>query len=202
MSAEGGEGGVPVDQALMEYWRDTEHNPQKMWDSYLAEHRLNAIHTVARLDVNSVYEIGCGAGPNLRLLRERFPKMLLAGGELHKGHREFANQHFPVEHLELPTLPDLHQYDCVLSKYTLAYVRGVSSVLKGLYEQGVKYLVLIEPSAHSHPFWSPGFYEGHAMGSYVHDYRTLGHEAGWKTLWRWPITPHVQGLNVVLVMER
>src|SRR5688572_22982158 len=172
-----------------------------MWDSWQAEHRQSVIQAIARLDVHSVYEIGCGAGPNLRLLRERYPKMLLTGGELHKGHREFANQHFPVEHLELPEIPK-GTYDCILSLYTLAYVENVAPVLRGLYDNGNKYLVLIEPSAHAHPFWAAGFYEGHALPSFVHDYRTLGEQAGWRTLWRWPITPHIQGLNVVLVMER
>jgi SAM-dependent methyltransferase len=192
-----------ITDALTQYWRDTEHDPQKMWDSWQAEHRQSVIQAIARLDVHSVYEIGCGAGPNLRLLRERYPKMLLAGGELSRRHQEFANQHFPVDNLQLPVLPPLlGKFDCVLSMYAMAYIEDVPAVLRGLYEQGVKYMVIVEPSSRAFPFWDSGFYEGHAMGCYVHDYKTLAEQAGWRVLWRWPITPHIQGLNVCMVLER
>jgi hypothetical protein len=187
---------------LTQYWVETQHDSQRMWDSWKDPQREHLIQAVSRLDIHSLYEMGCGAGPNLRLLRERYPKMLLAGGELSLGHQEFANRHFPVDNLKLPVLPSLGRFDCVLSMYTLAYVEEAGQVLDGLYKQGVKYLVLIEPSANAYPFWTPGFYEGHAMGSFVHDYKVLGEQAGWRVLWRWPITPHIQGLNVTLVLER
>jgi hypothetical protein len=188
--------------ALTQYWVETQHDPQRMWDSWRDPQREHVIQTVSRLDIHSLYEIGCGAGPNLRLLRERYPKMLLAGGELSRIHQEFANQHFPVDNLQLPFLRDLSTFDCVLSMYTLAYVEEAGQVLDGLHKQGVKYLILIEPSANAYPFWTPGFYEGHAMGSFVHDYKVLAEQAGWRVLWRWPITPHIQGLNVCMVLEQ
>lgn len=174
-----------------------------MWDSWKAPHREQVSAAVGLLNVGTVYELGCGSGPNLRLLRERYPKMFLAGCEPNPGFREHARQHFPVDDFMLPEVPQ-KSFDLVFTCYALAYIDREAALitLTRVHGHGTQYMILIEPSAYVTPFGPPGLYEGHAMPSFVHDYSRLAEQAGWKVEWRWPIVPPHQGLNATLVLSR
>lgn len=186
---------------LTEFWVDQTRDAAAMWDSWKDPHRGQVLQAIRLLDVGTVYEIGCGSGPNLRLLRDYFPKLYLAGSEPNKGLREHCQKYFPCDDLTLPVV-SMKSYDCVLSMYTLAYVADAGVVLESLLDAGNKHLILIEPTAGFYPFEKPGLYNGHAMTSYAHDYKELAQEAGWNIEWRWPIVPHYQGLNCVLILTR
>lgn len=176
-----------------------------MWDSWKDPHREQVLYALAQLypKISSVYELGAGSGPNLRLIRDVHPSLNLSGCEPNDGLREFAKtQDLNLEFAVLPALIPPFDWDVVLSVYTLAYVQDAYYVLNQLHKQHNKHLILIEPTANVHPFGAPGLYEGHAMMSYVHPYQALAESAGWKTMWRWPIVPHHQGLNCVLVLAR
>ena len=186
---------------LTEFWVNQPRDAVKMWDSWKDQHRAQILQAIRLLDVGTVYEIGCGSGPNLRLLRDYFPKMFLSGSEPNTDLRNHCSKYFPCDDLTLPDVPN-KSFDCVLSVYTLAYVENVGKILWDLYNAGNKYLVLVEPTAGFHPFDKPGLYQGHAMPSYVHDYLALSKDAGWSVQWRWPIIPHYQGLNCTLILTR
>lgn len=186
---------------LTEFWVDQTRDAVAMWDSWKDPHRSQLMLAIRLLDVGTLHEIGCGSGPNLRLLRDTFSKMYLSGSEPNKSLREHCQKYFPCDDITLPDTP-WKSYDCVLSFYALAYVERAGDVLRDLYDRGNKHMVIIEPSAGFHPFQQPGLYQGHAMTSYVHDYAQLASWAGWSVLWRWPIIPHYQGLNCVLILTR
>ena len=186
---------------LTEFWVDQPRDAVKMWDSWKDPHRGQVLQAIRLLDIGTLYEIGCGSGPNLRLLRDYFSKMYLAGSEPNQSLRDHCRKYFPCDDLTLPEIPT-KSYDCVLSVYTLAYVENIEPVFSGFYDNGTKYMVLVEPSAGIYPFDKPGLYQGHAMTSYVHDYPRLAGYHGWKIEYRWPIIPHYQGLNCTLILTR
>ena len=187
---------------LTQFWLDRPHDAQKMWDSYRDPHRQQLLVALSLLGyVDTLHELGCGSGPNLRLVREVFPKIQLFGSEPNAELREFAERNFLVTASQLPDV-DVSSCDVVLSMYTLAYVKDAKVVLEKLWDNANRLLVLIEPMAGIDPFEKPGLYQGHAMPSYVHDYVGLAETIGWRVLWRWPIIPHHQGLNCVLILSR
>src|SRR6185295_1961750 len=100
----------------------------------------------------------------------------------------------------LPALP-ISTWDVTISCYTMAYVDAeiVGAVLRNVRSPR---MVIMEPTARIAPFGEPGTYTGPAMPCYVHDYMELARAAGWQALWRWPLYPHHQCLNVVLTLER
>jgi hypothetical protein len=83
----------------------------------------------------------------------------------------------------------------------MAYV-DEPTVRQTLEDMRARNFIILEPTAGVAPFGAPGIYTGHAMNSYVHDYYSLARATGWNVLWRWPLYPHHQGLNVVLTLER
>ena len=189
-------------KALTDFWLG-ERNAETMWASWEAPHRKQILGALSCLPtVQSVYELGCGAGPNLRLIARARPDLKVGGSEPNEGLAAWASEHLGVtiDQAPLPVVPSA-PWDVTVSCYTMAYVDG-DTARQTLRDIQSRYLVIFEPTAHVAPFGPPGLYEGHAMLSYVHDYLALGIDTGWTPLWRWPFYPHHQGLNVVLILER
>lgn len=188
---------------LTEFWLDTDRDAAKMWASWEDKHRVQILTALACIPpFRSVYELGCGAGPNLRRIIHARPGVIVGGSEPNEGLARWASEHLnvPIERDPLPALP-VTSWDVTISCYTMAYVDDVT-VRQVLEDVRSPRMVIMEPTALIAPFGAPGVYSGHAMPCYVHDYYTLAQEAGWNVLWRWPLYPHVQGLNVVLTLER
>ena len=76
------------------------HIYQKEWTKTSLEskdlpHREHITSIIASFDsVQSVLEIGCAAGPNLRLLREKLPSAYLSGIDINKQAIKVANNYF------------------------------------------------------------------------------------------------------------
>ena len=176
---------------------------QAMWDSWQAAHRPN-VELAFRLlpKVESVYEVGCGSGPNLRLLREKFPHMRLGGSEPHDALREFAAEHLglAIDSDELPHTPS--GWDVLLTCFTMAYVTAEKAA-ETFQRAQHRYAVILEPGAYMVPFAHPAMYRREKkLPLYAHDYPNILKNAGWYIIWRWPIVPHHQGLNHLIVAER
>ena len=187
---------------LTEFWLGTERNAETMWDSWKDIHRSKVLLALSCIPAfESLYELGCGSGPNLRLIHEARPGVALGGSEPNVGLAAWASEHLGVT-IDLWALPDVPEspWDVFLSCYAMAYV-DEETVQHVLTHATSKHFVIIEPTAHVLPFEAPGLYTGHAMPCYVHDYQKLA-EPHWRTLWRWPLYPHHQGLNCVLILER
>lgn len=189
---------------LTEYWVDTERDAERMWQSWEDKHRTQILTALTCIPAfRSVYELGCGAGPNLRRIVHARPGVIVGGSEPNIGLAAWASEHLgvPIEVVEMPLLPP-STWDVTLSCYSMAYVneQTVKDVLASVRSRN---FIILEPTAGVVPFAAPGLYTGHAgVHSYAHDYQSLAESAGWRTLWRWPLYPHVMGLNVVLTLER
>lgn len=194
---------------LTQWWKDHQDTarPQRMWDAWQQPHRQMvevALHCLPL--VESVYEVGCGSGPNLRRLRAMFPSALrLGGSEPCESLAAWASEHLgiPIAQTALPDVPS-GPWDVVLSVYTMAYCEPdtVAAVLDKL--QGVaKYLVLLEPTADCPPFGAAGLYVRAPGGlpEWAHDYPDLA-GPGWTTLWKWPLLPPTDGCNALTILTR
>jgi hypothetical protein len=127
----------------------------------------------------------------------------VGGFEPNVGFATWAREHLDgarIDVAEFPHVPGT-DWDVALSCYALAYA-DPDVVRETLEKLGPRTLVLIEPTAYVQPYHTPGLYGHVAMPHYAHDYLTLLHDTGWRTLWRWPLYPHRHGLNVVTVAER
>lgn len=194
---------------LTNWWTDTykaKDSAEKMWESWQAPHRTMlrvALHLIPA--VESLYEIGCGAGPNLRRLQKDHCEVLrLGGSEPADGLRAWASEHLglTIDNLTLPDVPDT-PWESVLSCYALAYCDHdtAATTLQRL-RAVTKYLILMEPNAFVNPYQGPGTYSrGGALPEHVHDYPNLLRDTGWNMVWRWPMLPPTDGLNTVIVAE-
>lgn len=179
-----------------------------MWERWQDAHRAMIPMALEVLgNVTSLYELGCGSGPNLRLLKYMSPELTLGGSEPCVGSAAWASEHLGVhiDPFQLPEAPK-DRWDVFMTCYTLAYVEP-KDVTEALTPLDARALILVEPM-------------GDALGDPVglcqvtdrgvpvgvpewhHDYPALLAESGWRLTWRWPILPRVHGLNAILIAER
>lgn len=195
---------------LTNWWVQTHQAPssaQQMWESWEAPHRKHMVDALLTLpELESVYEVGCGSGPNLRLIKEIYCHPLrLGGADPSPGMAAWASEHLgiSVDVMALPQVPDT-KWDCVMSCYAMAYLEpnDAEKTLDNL-RKVAKYLVLFEPNAGIHPYDQPGMYSrGGALPEWAHDYPVMLRNTGWLTLWRWPYMPPKDGLNTMIVAEQ
>jgi SAM-dependent methyltransferase len=198
--------------ALSRWWVERD-NPasvaQHMWDKYQDPHRLMLLMALQMLPpVERVYELGCGSGPNLRLIRETWPEPLTLGGsEPSPGLAVWASEHLGI-HIDPLALPDIpsDSWDIVLTCYTLAYVEP-PDVLSALTNIKARHLILAEPNGDAVGDiigLAQVMVNGKPVGvpEWHHDYSGLLRESGWGLKWRWPLVPRVHGLNAVLIADR
>lgn len=132
----------------------------------------------------SVLDVGCNAGPNLRRIHEEFPACALAGFDVNAEAVAYASIRFAemgtAAHLRVGTFEEVlpeapaDGVDLVISSFSLAYVppRDLFRVLGHCVRAARRGLVLAEPL----PF-DPARPEGVLSGTpdWRHDYRrTLG----------------------------
>lgn len=182
----------------MEQWwvlRDT--GIQKAWDSWDNHHRTTLPTAVRNTGGESLYELGCGPGPNLRLLRAEFPSMPLGGCDINARLTRWATEHLgtPIECAPLPVKIG-PEWEITLSCYTLAYCpRDV--VVEQLASTDSQHLILMEP-------WGNGEVKQKGEESvprFYHAWHKLLPDTGWSIMWRWPIA-YIDDLQVLTVASR
>lgn len=188
---------------LTQFWVEGERDAERMWQSHEDKHRTQILTALSCIpNFKSVYEIGCGSGPNLRRIIHARPGVIVGGSEPNESLAAWASEHLgvPIERAEMPGLP-VSTWDVTISCYAMAYVDELT-VKRVFADCRSRNFIILEPSAGVVPYGAPGVYTGPAMTHYVHDYQQIAEATGWRTLWRWPLYPHHQGLNVVLTLER
>jgi trans-aconitate methyltransferase len=180
-----------------------------MWSKWQDEHRVMGLMALKLLQpVTSVYELGCGSGPNLRLLKEYWPVPLVLGGsEPSPGLAAWASEHLGI-HIDQSALPEVPEdsWDVVLTCYALAYVEP-EDVLATFAALKARAMVILEPNGavQGAPAGLMQMTDGGnpvGVPEWHHDYPSLLAETGWRMTWRWPMTKRVHGLNAVLIAER
>ena len=183
-----------------QWWLEQKKAPadaESMWESWQAPHRNHVLLALRCLPpVTSLYEIGCGSGPNLRLIQTVFPEITrLGGSEPCQGMAAWASEHVGC-HIDQALLPDgiPTGYDVLLSCYTLAYV-DEATMLETLKRAETQHLILLEPNM--------GLVSGgYGVPEFQHDYLTALNDTGWQLQFRWPVMPPVQGLNACIIASR
>lgn len=145
-----------------QFWRD--RGPESWarvlptyWEAGGQPHRkalLEALHTLPRFE--SLREIGCCAGTNLRLIRETYPWVLLEGTELSIEAATFAQDKFAADvktrvvctdlFADAPLWPD-RDTDVTVSCYTLAYVapEDLDDILRHMLRASAIATIIVEP---------------------------------------------------------
>ena len=151
-------------------------------DSWDRPHRHVLVDCVARFaPVSSVLELGCHAGPNLRLLARRCPDARITGIDVNlpaidEARRSLAAcSNVTANHgdlrRELASLED-NAVDCIVSCFALAYVdpREIGEVLGQAWRAARKALILMEPH--------PGPDQDAEPSGWRHEYALLLERAG------------------------
>lgn len=132
------------------------------WNSINRPHRQPILDAIASLmSATSLLEIGCNAGPNLRLIHERWPEVGLGGIDANADALEMVNAKFgdyvvDTWHYDLrDALPQIANlaYDIVLSSYCLAYIEPheIAGVLAHMVRIARVGLVIAEPMVFDQP---------------------------------------------------
>ena len=193
---------------LRDWWCDThatEATAAQMWhstDGRQREHALMATELVKPF--TSLYEVGCGSGPNLRLLRERYPTVRLGGSEPGETMAQWAADRLQI-HIDRVPLPELaikhKDWDVILAMYVLAYLdeEDVILALRRMRDAAPRALILAEPTGGvlGSPYGLAS--RNGALPEWYHDYARLLPASGWAIQWRWLVMPPVDGLNVLTI---
>lgn len=124
-------------------------------DSLQHPHRKLLLEAIKEFEpVDSLLEIGCASGPNLSLLREKYPNAILHGIDISSHAIRVARQHFKNDrhtHLTVGDTDGLESIetksiDVVFCDAILIYIGGESivAVLKNMLRIAKKGIVLVE----------------------------------------------------------
>lgn len=176
------------------------------WASTEKPHRapiLAALETLQPAD--SLLEVGCNAGPNLRLIHARWPQMELGGADVQDAALDYLEAWMPAPWWIYrgdvrDTVPAMRRdrWDIVLSCYCLTYLEpdelpGILAHLQGIARVGI---VIAEPmTAGDEPYQ----YET-PLPEWKHNYRRC-FGAGWDVTVT-PLVPPVDRLNGILTARK
>jgi SAM-dependent methyltransferase len=156
--------------------------PERYWNSADLPHRGRLLQAIRDLGpIESVLELGCGAGPNLRRLFAEDPALRLAGVDIHADAIEFARARFreigasvELEVARFRSALDRRaasSEDVICSCYALAYLppAELAHVLQASLRIARVGVVLMEP--HAAPGLSAGLVNN--KPEWRHDYTAL-----------------------------
>lgn len=186
---------------------------ERYWNATEGPHRdavIRALATVAPF--SSVLEVGCNAGPNLRRIHARWPRVDLLGMDIHDGALKYGQRAARAEGWAWAgycgDLRDLHLLgadiaDVVLTCYSLAYLdpRDIVEVLDACLAAARSALIIAEPMALA---GEPAKYAPPMPGvvpEYHHPYQDLLAQRGLESTML-PITPPENRLAHVLIVRR
>ena len=174
-----------LQEAVAEHWAESPHasSPEKNWESWRDEHRVTIPAAVSIIGAKSVHEIGCGAGPNLRLLLEAAPELQVSGSDIREAYIAWAQE--KGLSVALKALPaEIKGYDATLSCYVMAYL-DPESAFRQLRLIQTPWLILIEPESPQNQTLMR--YSNITVPRWYHNWSFLMGHAGWQLQWRWPI---------------
>ncbi len=174
------------------------------WDSWRAPHRQQIVRVLQELvpDWQTLHEVGCGPGANLRLLTATWPERRLSGWDANPEAVRWCQEHLadvPVWEARLPEA-SLPASDVLLSCYALAYVApdALWALLDRLWAAAARALLLAEPMAEPEAVGACG-----PRGEWRHDYAEWAQRAGgWTALHVRAVDPPADRMNRILVLRR
>ena len=150
-----------------------------MWDrdwsdSYMSEdslihpHRQLILEAVSQYEpIESVYEVGCGAGVNLKLLTSKYPEAKIYGYDISLDAVKKAIAFVGSRTVRITNDVRIFTADIVLNDATAIYVSGknIKSFIEMLKSYTQKAIVMCEWHSEEGPF----IHDGH----WVHNYKEL-----------------------------
>jgi len=127
-------------------------------DTWNHPHRGMITQILRRIDWFSLFEIGCGSGPNLVRIAKEFPRRQLGGIDVNPEAIEMAGQYLQGGHFKVGSADDImmsdKSTDVVLSDMCLIYVspRDIDRHIKEIKRLARAYVVLCE--FHSESLWN------------------------------------------------
>ncbi len=173
-------------------------------------HRARTIELLKELaPFDSLLEIGCNVGPNLKLIREKFPKVMTSGIDPNEASVEASHAFVPGAGVivgdvrNLLNLFPMKSFDVILADASLMYVEPeeISAVMDAIALVSKKAVVIIERCTDS----KKGSVAGGVWGR---DYETLLKERGFKvtteriTEEQWPGSPNWARYGQYLVGQK
>ncbi len=131
------------------YWRST--SPEQLpYSSTPPTHAKTICESIVATEPESVFEFGCKAGRNLKMLSSHLDQQTkLFGIDINEGSIQFGRKEFG---LELQTADESYlakfadaSWDVVLTLSTLAHIPDISDVVDELVRITGKYLYIYEP---------------------------------------------------------
>lgn len=112
--------------------------------------RRMVLRELARLDFQTVLDVGCGEGTLLQAIAQRYPRAVLAGSELSETaletcRRNIGNGHFFRLDLERDEVPPQSSYDLLTCVQVLEHVQDDVTALKVMRRMCGKYILISVP---------------------------------------------------------
>lgn len=171
----------------------------RMLDSWQTPWRQEIVDAVKQAGpLSSLYEIGCGAGPNLKRLKAAYPDLTLGGCDFAQPLVELAAPYGEVTVQSAPCKVG-REWDATLTCYALAYLdpHELADSLRAIES---RYLILAEPmGTNACEFVVP---LSGALPFWVHDYQWFLVRTGWKPLWSRDLPEPHDSMNRILIAER
>lgn len=156
-------------------WGDGKHFLESYRSSVNQPHREIILDWIKIFNAKSLLEVGCCNAPNLKRIRKTFPQFEVAGEDVNPLAIADARKWLPSASLEVAKLPEIkteNMYDIVLADACLMYVKGIKKALKNMTETAKKGIIIFD--------WQvPN--KKKVRYSYIHPYKRLFKELGWKT---------------------
>lgn len=158
---------APTTAAVRDYWMPTPADlphvrevAEHYWASAETPPRTWALAAVRGLgSVDSVLDLGCQCGPNLRVLHDAFPSMRLIGIDCNPHALAYGREWLPDAEFVEGTIPDALEawpdraVDVVLSTYCLAYQAPdtIGEAIKQALRIARRAVIIIEPMPNPDP---------------------------------------------------
>ncbi len=111
--------------------------------------RRMVLRELGRLQFSSVIDVGCGEGSLLRMIRDRYPGLTLAGSELSRTALQYSREQLPNADLMIWNIeadsPPLSAYDLVVSVQVLEHLKDDLGALQKLRRIFRKYIIISVP---------------------------------------------------------
>jgi len=155
---------------------------------------------VACVKARSVYELGCGPGPSLRLLRETMPDLKLGGCDIRPAYVEWCLQHGLYAEVATCPQPVKPEWDATLSCYVMAYLDKELTIEQLSVIQS-RSLILMEPQGHGECTANIAGLNKICAPRFYHNWRELLRVTGWEMIWRWPVS-QADDLSTLVIAVR
>ena len=184
---------------VRDWWADGRpEQTQTHWDTWQKEHRVTLPLAIETIGATAVYEIGCGPGPNLRLLRSKHPGLRIGGSDVSTREITFLREHLDGD-FTIRAAPHRIDpfWDVMLSCFTMAYMYP-EAARRQFRMNAARWMILIEP-------WGGGELrtgiEPDVSPMWHHDYPGLARGTGWTLAYRWPIAK-IDYLTTLAIYQR